>query len=276
MKVSEILKRTSVAVPQSETWGGLESYGAHGIKPKTEVKRALFCVTPTSEVVEYFFANKYDVLISHHPFVKLGVPMLVFHTALDCCKGGLNDMWKNMLGVKDAKHFDANLGWVGKIDPIPFDDLVAKIEKFIGNKARGLVQAKNNSKLVSSVVICTGLGGLVFEQAQNTGADVYITGELCSSTIGTFDGVIEIGHTLTETCGVNFFRDLLPEIEIDSAPLNIDVFGHEVVFAQKGRFISLKADIDPLDPLTYDEFEPLNELDKEEDEEWEDMTLNIY
>jgi putative NIF3 family GTP cyclohydrolase 1 type 2 len=82
---------------------------------------------------------------------------------------------------------------------------------------------------ISSVVICTGLGGMVIDQAAASKADCYITGELFSSSVKEygFKAVIEVGHTLTEFIGVDLFRSLLPALQIDSAPLKIDYFNFE-------------------------------------------------
>ena len=81
---------------------------------------------------------------------------------------------------------------------------------------------------INSVVICTGLGGLVTDLARKTGADCYILGEATEEAgkMG-FKAVIEIGHTLSEQCGVNLIRSLLPGLTIDLAPIEVDYFGHE-------------------------------------------------
>lgn len=226
MKVNEITKILNAAIPYKDSWI-TESYGAFNIEDSNkDVKKILYCVTATNEVVEYFHKNKYDLLISHHPFL-VDVPILIYHTALDCCKGGLNDMWANFLEVKQAKHFSRNLGWVGKIDPISFDDLTTKIEKWIGYNIKGIKHS--NGELITSVVICTGLGGMVYHEAANTKADCYITGELTSLSTNGFKAVIETGHTNSEFIGVYLFRKLLPQVQIDLAPSEIDYFGKEVV-----------------------------------------------
>jgi len=227
MKIKDVISLLKEAIPYSHSWVQ-ESYGAYGIKnPEKEVKKILYCVTATSEVEHYFRAHKYDLLISHHPFIVQGIPQLIFHTALDCCPNGLNDMWAKYLNVQDSKPFDRNLGDVGTIEKTTFNDLVAKIETFIGHKIIGLKYS--NGQPIESVVICTGLGGMVINQASCTKADCYITGELFSSDVADygFKAVIEIGHTLSEFIGVTLFRSLLPDIQIDSAPLDIDYFSGE-------------------------------------------------
>lgn len=226
MKISEIVSILTKAIPIKDSWIP-ESYGAYNIDDMSkDVKKILYCVTATEEVVEYFKKHNYDLIISHHPFV-VPVPMLVFHTALDCCKGGLNDMWAELLEVKNAKHFSRNLGWVGSIEPISYDALLEKIENFIGAKVIGVKYT--NGSMISSVVICTGLGGMVFSEAERTKADCYITGELMSSHVkdSRFKGVVEVGHTLTEFIGIKLFKELLPNVQIDSAPLDIDYFAME-------------------------------------------------
>jgi putative NIF3 family GTP cyclohydrolase 1 type 2 len=226
MKIKEIISILTKAIPIGDSWVQ-ECYGAYNIKNmEKDVKKILYCVTATNEVVRYFKKNGYDLLISHHPFV-VNVPQLVFHTALDCCKNGLNDMWANTLAVKNAVHFDRNLGWAGSIEKTSFEALTAKIEAFIGHKIKGVKYSTGEQ--ISSVVICTGLGGMVIDQAAESKADCYITGELFSSSVKEygFKAVIEVGHTLTEFMGVDLFRSLLPALQIDSAPLEIDYFNFE-------------------------------------------------
>jgi len=229
-KIKDVVDLLNAGIPKKDSWVS-EQYGPYNIKDFAKpVKKVLYCVTATSEVVKYFSDNDYDLVISHHPFLK-NIPQLVYHTALDCCEGGLNDMWRDMLGVQNPTHFDRNLGWVGGITPISFDDLRAKIEAFIGHPIIGF--SDTDGKLIKSVVICTGLGGLVFHQAEETGADCYILGQLSLPDKGRFNSIIEVGHTLTEFIGVNYIRKLLPGLQVDSAPLDIDYFGGEVSFKRK-------------------------------------------
>ena len=212
-------------IPEKIGWSRGETYGPANIDPEKEIKKVLFCVTPTTEVVEYFKKNQYDLLISHHPF-RVSVPQIILHTALDCCNGGLNDMWRDFLGLKDAKHFDGTLGWYGKVEPILFQDLVKKCEDFMDSPVLG--QKYSKIKMIQSIVICTGLGGLVTSQASQTEVDLYLTGELCSEAkdVG-LPAVIETGHTVSERCGIVLLRKLLPGLQIDSVPLEIDIFGGE-------------------------------------------------
>ena len=217
--VIDILQKN---IPKEATWHSCDSeyYGfINRNSLKTEyIKKILYCVTPTLKVVDYFKNNSYDLLFSHHPF-QTSVPQFIAHTAFDCCDGGLNDFWKNKLEIKNATHFDGNLGWYGEIEPIKFTDLVNKIT----NITKQPLQSQNNHiDVVKNVIICTGLGGLVNSIVAQYDPDCYITGE--GEMGDCFKSHIEIGHTLSEQVGIYRIRELLPDIQIDLAPLSIDYF----------------------------------------------------
>lgn len=235
MKASDFINVLTIRLPKSGEWDKTsgEPYGPYSINLNQEINKVLYCVTPTIEVKDYFIKNKYDVLISHHPFI-VGVPQMVFHTALDCGIGGLNDQWKDFLKVKNAIHFDQNLGWHGSIEPISFEALCNKIENWIGNKIIGEKYCEID--LIKSVVICSGLGGLVNDLALKTKADCYILGEsVCSGVASGFKAMIEVGHTLSEQMGVNVFKETLTpyKVSVDCAPIDIDIFGKEVYNGRK-------------------------------------------
>jgi putative NIF3 family GTP cyclohydrolase 1 type 2 len=131
MKMADLIRVAKSACPEEIAWTRGEAYGEYNIEDyNKDVKKVLYCVTATPHVVDYFQKNGYDLLISHHPF-RTSVPQLIFHTALDCCEGGLNDQWRDHLQLKAPyKHFDGTLGWHGEIDPMPFQDLVQKVAQF--------------------------------------------------------------------------------------------------------------------------------------------------
>ncbi len=227
MKAEEVTSRLVKGVPKSAEWSVGEHYGPFSVDPKSEVKKVLYCVTPTAHVLTYFKKNGYDLLVSHHPFLT-EVPQIILHTALDCCAGGLNDQWAKALNLQNQLPFDGTLGAVGDLPKeLSLQELVEKCEEFIGAKVIGQVYSR--IKTIKSVVICSGLGGLVTDLAASSQADCYILGEATDAAENMgFPAVIEIGHTLSEKCGVNLIRALLPEIQVDSAPIEIDRFGREV------------------------------------------------
>ena len=175
MKALDVIKLLEARVPEKDSWHS-ELYGPLHVKPNAGIKKVLYCVTATDAVQDYFYEHSYDLLISHHPFPAHGIPQFICHTALDCCEGGLNDMWAKQLKLQGAKHFVDNLGWFGEIEPKTFEQLCKEIEAFAG-PIRG--QKFNTTKIIRSVCICTGLGGLVIREAASSKADCYILGEAC-------------------------------------------------------------------------------------------------
>lgn len=220
-------------VPVKDTWTNLnkEAYGPYNLHlcKRPNIERALYCVTPTEGVIKQFKDGDYDILLTHHPYVR-GVPQFIAHTALDCTEGGLNDYWRDALGVKNAQHFDGNLGWHGEIDPIPFEELVKKCENVAGTPLVG--EHHGHGKMIKSVVICTGLGGMVEGSAHKSGADCYILGEATRHhSDSPFGARIELGHTVSESgSGLAFFRRHLEPhgITVDQASLEHDKFSGEV------------------------------------------------
>jgi putative NIF3 family GTP cyclohydrolase 1 type 2 len=207
-----------------------EPYGAYGVDLEKDYKKILYCVSATREVEEYFYKHEYDLIISHHPFPCRceATPQMIFHTALDFCKDGLNDLWADYLGVTNRKPFYDNVGVAGTIEPIEYEKLLEKVKVFADNRIEGVAFSKR--KVITSVAICTGLGGFVATQAEAMKTDCYILGQgMGKPRSYKFPSVIETGHTASESVGVLIFRKLLPDLQIDLAPYPIDNFGSETV-----------------------------------------------
>jgi putative NIF3 family GTP cyclohydrolase 1 type 2 len=229
MRSNDVVQALCSRVPYRDTWSYGESYGPYYVKKDTDIKKVLYCVTPTKGVVEQFIDEKHDLLVSHHPYI-VKVPQVILHTALDCCVGGLNDQWRDAVGMKNALHFDRNLGWYGKIDPIDPDDFYLKIRNFLGCDPVGAVFS--DKRTIESVVVCSGLGGLVHDEARATDADCYILGQATSNPQNSeFPAMIEVGHTLSEyATGLKLVTETLQPlgITVQGADLKYDVFGKEV------------------------------------------------
>jgi putative NIF3 family GTP cyclohydrolase 1 type 2 len=241
--LTEELTRTIEArIKETDAWHvcAQEPYGAFNLAPDAKLERLLYCVTASPAAVEYFKKHGYDAMVTHHPIMARekeiltpeeffqesvsSIPQLVYHTALDCCEGGLNDYWRDFLGVKDAKHFDVNLGWAGQIDPISFKQLKDKIETKLESPMIGDIF--NSQKEINSIVICTGLGGAVNQLALKTDADCYILGQsIVPVDRAGFRNVIEMGHTLSERIGYDCIKNFIKHlpVQMDMIPLEKDI-----------------------------------------------------
>ena len=216
-----------------------EAYGLQlpwACRENLSVERILLCVTATSEVERYAQEKYYNLVVSHHPML-IDHPQVVLHTALDCCPGGINDLWAEVLDMdmSTAEHFDGTLGWRGSLKtPLLYHDLLAKVEGLICTPIIGI--RDHDVDEIRHVVICSGLGGLVYDKANawgNKNKACYITGELCYYKHGDFGGIIETGHTLSERIILPKLKDIIvkafPDVQVDVAPIEMDYFGREVL-----------------------------------------------
>lgn len=224
---AELLTQTIEAkIRKMDAWSvcANENYGAFNLNPDQKLEKLLYCVTISTEAIDYFYENGYDAIVTHHPILSFeNVPQLVYHTALDCCENGLNDFWKNFLEIENPTHFDDNLGWMGAIKPISFKSLKDKLETKLESKMIGDIFT--TQKEINSVVVCTGLGGMVNDLALKTGADCYILGQsLVPGRMTGFRNVIEMGHTLSERIGYDCLKNVVKDIpvEFDMLPLEFD------------------------------------------------------
>ena len=241
MKLSEIVTICNKAIPQEMEWRSMagESYGLRptSVSLDTEIGKALFCVTHNSQVEQYAKDNGYDMTISHHPAWSTTLPHLNYHTALDCCRGGLNDMWADAIGLKNHLPFDGTLGAVGRMEkPIEFRALLARCVTFMGDTEPEGGVSGDYGGFIKKVVICTGLGGMVTSSVERIKPDCFITGQLSRHPQGiSIPYIIETGHTLSERCGLTVFKGLLEPhgVQVDAVPLEMDVFGGETHLGRK-------------------------------------------
>lgn len=235
--IAEILYKR---IPNSDTWSEGERYGLSSFDAAYrlaaavghQVKKVAYCVTtPDQEGLAWLRNNDYDLLIAHHPVnLSDAIPTMVFHTALDCCEGGLNDQWRDALGMTNTRHFDKNLGWYGHIMPKTLDQLTAQIESWLGHKIQGQIYGPKD-ELIKSVAVCSGLGGLVNRQALKTKVDCYIVGEAaCPASESGFKFYVETGHTISERMGVKVIQEVLEPlgIQVDLLPIEFEGWKREV------------------------------------------------
>jgi len=116
--------------------------------------------------------------------------------------------------------------------PVTTAALAARVRAWLGVKAVHLAQSGPESKLLSSIAVCPGAGGSLWETARAQGCEVFITGEMkhheVLAAVRSGISVVLAGHTNTE-------RGYLPRLRERLAKMM-----PEVVFAVS------TADRDPL------------------------------
>ncbi len=234
MNITQLYKYFDELIPceLSEDW---DNDGNMLVSSDKEVENVLVALDVTPEVAEVAINGGYDLIVTHHPLifkplknitdpvfislVKAEVSVFSFHTRLDTVEGGVNDCLAAALGLKDVMPF-CEMGRVGDIDEMKFDEFVIKVKEILGCERVNYVKGKNSVKRVALL----GGGGKDFWADAARTADVYITGEMSYNTMLDAHkagfSVIEAGHFHTEFPVCERICDLL--LDADGS-LNVDI-----------------------------------------------------
>ena len=183
-----------------------------------EVSSVLLCVDATAEVVDEARQLSAQLIISHHPLmfraikhvrddepeghvicelIRSGISLIAAHTNLDAAAGGVNDALAHALGLKNVEA------------PEPFlraGDICGTLLE-ISHMVRARLDTRAltygpDDMLIDRAALCSGAGGSEVMAAYQSGAQLFITGEMKHHLAiqAEFIGlnVIEAGHYETE------------------------------------------------------------------------------
>jgi dinuclear metal center YbgI/SA1388 family protein len=185
--------------------------------------------------------------------VKGGVSVVSLHTNLDSAEGGINDILAELLDLRDVevleKHtkdgivqqgipVEANsettgLGRVGNLpEPVPFAVMKTKVVEALGAKGP-LRQIGNRRDMVRRVAVVGGSGGSLVAKAVESGADVFVTGDVtyhqALEAVRRGLTIIDGGHFLTERAAMRIFAERLEAVLISGG------WDVQVTFVQEER-----------------------------------------
>lgn len=226
--------------------------------PNAEVKKVLFALDITCEVVREAIEIGADVIVAHHPVIfhplytlddsnpaclafKHGIACICFHSPLDMVDGGINDIIFDMLNPTlklkkletlepihpDGRGYGFTCSVGEKILP---EDLGKLLKDIFGCT---VVRYTNSGKKISKLAFCSGGAGGNLPLAIAQGADAYITGDVKhdqwitarNSGIALYD----CGHFHTEDIAIPY---LISRFKAAYAGLEL---------------VQAKADTDPVD-----------------------------
>lgn len=204
-----------------------------------EVKRALFCLDVTEEIVAEAVAQQASLIITHHPVIfhplktvdsntnvyRLivgGVAVISAHTNLDIAEGFVNDVLAEKLGLEEITHLeridgkgaDISLGRMGILPKAVSIEAFAQQVKIALNCEK--IDFVGGQPMVQRVAVCGGSGGSLLRTAVEKGADVLVTGDvrhdefLLAHELGM--GIIDGGHYHTEQPVLEVLSQRLQEI----------------------------------------------------------------
>lgn len=169
-----------------------------------EVKRVLFALEVSTEVIREAESKGCGLIVTHHPLVfraeksvtdrtyqgklllaliSAGICLYSSHTPLDGAPGGCNDVLCDIFGVSHREGLDymGNVGGrdyycgrIGRTD-IGLAELAELAQTRLGC---GNVQVVRCKEHISTLAVCSGAGGGLVEECIRAGADCLLTGEL--------------------------------------------------------------------------------------------------
>lgn len=170
-----------------------------------ELTGVLMTVDVTGEALEFAVKNDLNLVLSHHPLIfesldglvegrpiddlivkavqeKIGI--YTAHTNADSMPGGLNDMFADILELRDtvpiAPHdddLDAGLGRIGTLSsPVTMGDIEQELKSELDlSQVQSLGDAGCS---VERVGVCTGSGGDFISPELSEKIDLFITGDV--------------------------------------------------------------------------------------------------
>ncbi len=199
----------------------------NGLQVETDcnITKAALAVDATLETFEQAKTKTAELIIVHHGLFWDKVPirgplyrrvrylienrigLYAAHLPLDMhSEVGNNAELAKILGIEDARPFlrykGSLIGLVGEVETMN----IHEVARLLGNHIQGDIKIFPLGKReITRVAICSGGGGQDLNQAIETGADLYLTGETSHEAVALArDAEINImfaGHYATETLG---------------------------------------------------------------------------
>ncbi|MBP5092756.1 MAG: Nif3-like dinuclear metal center hexameric protein [Abditibacteriota bacterium] len=245
VKVKDIIAEVEkIAPPElAEEW---DNSGLQLGNPDRVVKKLLVAVDVTRcSATAWAVADKFDMIVSHHPLIFHGVKNIVkgdvlsdkiidlikgnvavysAHTTYDSAVGGVNDILASKLGLCNTKP----LGNMGRIGELPNDMTAKRFCKSVSEALSGdytcLYGDKN--KRVRRIAVCGGAGSFLINDALAEKADLFVTGDLkhheIIDAVDAEMALIDAGHYATEAPAMEDLaerlRELFPDVRVEFVP----------------------------------------------------------
>lgn len=205
--VGDVLLAVEELWPESlaERW---DAVGMVVGRPEAPVKKILFAVDPTRDVIEEAAAWGADVLVTHHPLLLKAVnsvastgfkgraihrliesqcALVTVHTNGDSAVGGVSDVLADAMHLQDVEPLaqapnglpEEGIGRVGVLaKALTLGEFAESLFKLLPAVAGGVRVAGDRDAIVNRVAVCGGAGDSLFEEVRKSEADVYITADL--------------------------------------------------------------------------------------------------
>ena len=225
-----------------------ESYDNVGLlagHPDRPVEKILVALDLTEGAVREAQNMGAQLIVTHHPIlfrgrknlreddaegaavcamIRAGIGLIAAHTNFDNANPGVNDALAEVLELSDVQVIaqGIRMGFLQK-NATP-ETIGTYVEKRLGGKAR--VYSASSHNPVRRVAVCGGAGGGFWKEAAQSGAQVFVTGEIsyhdALSAIAEGLCVVEAGHYETEHIALKLLADGL-QARINEVEYNVYV-----------------------------------------------------
>ena len=199
-----------------------------------DIRKLALALDPTPETIKKALELGCDYLVTHHPLslaptlpsrldhwhealsLLFGADMghYACHTSLDVQPDGPAGWLARHLGLRRPKILEpvaenAGYGLVGDL-PAPLS-VPALVEKMAGRVDMSMaVLAGPVPETLRRVAYCTGSGSSLLKEAEASGCDLYVTGDVKHhAALDTLVGILDVGHHSLEEEMMREMRDLL-------------------------------------------------------------------
>jgi dinuclear metal center YbgI/SA1388 family protein len=239
-----------------------ESWDAVGLvcgDREEPVRRVLFAVDPTADVVDEVIETGADLLVTHHPLfltpvhgvpaddpkgrlvhrlIRAGAALFVAHTNADRAAGcGVNDALAAVLGLRDCAPLEpaadprAGLGRIGRLgSPSSLREFAARAAEALPATVGGVRVAGDPEATIETVAVCGGSGGSLMAAAAAAGADVFLTSDLKHHSVSEWQQSLPVA-----ACDVAHFATEWPWLPVASDLLARDLSGAIEVSVSRRR-----------------------------------------
>lgn len=213
-----------------------------------EVKKILFALDATADLVREALDLRCDLIVTHHPFLfhpqkqfldsspafqaaKHNIAVISAHTSYDCAVGGVNDILAETVGLTEVHPSECGMFRIGLVPKQSAKDFAKTVQTALQAKA----SVSLPEKVLRCVAVCGGAGADFINDAKAQGADLFLTGEakhheiLDAAALGI--SVVCAGHFETEMPAVRALcarvQAQFPQIECilskQTSPIFMDI-----------------------------------------------------
>lgn len=256
MIFNDLVKNLIKIAPESnaEKW---DNSGLQIGDLKDRINGIVLSLDVSEEVIELALQKKYNLIITHHPFIFTPIKSINFennkskilkklinnninlysmHTNLDIAVDGVNSALAKTIHINKYKllkeekdELKLGYGGIGKVEECRIEDYAILVKKYLKCPYIKMFCNENNKK-VSNVAFCGGSGSSFILDAVRAKADVYITGDISYHDAQLAQGlglsIIDAGHYYTEAPVLEELYKLI--LNMDNR-LNMEIFEKNTV-----------------------------------------------